>query len=58
MDDEDSEGNFQFATLDCTMMIYLIYLTIYYFDDEESEYDSDEDLEYEENVQDTEYETD
>jgi len=59
LDDEDSEGNFQFATLDCIYDLFdLFNYLLFSVDDEESEYDSDEDPEYEENVQDTEYETD
>lgn len=59
LDNDDSEGNFQFATLTCIHdLFHLLNYLLFSVDNEESEYDSDEDPESEENVQDSEYETD
>lgn len=59
LDNEDSEGNFQFVTLNSVYYLFsLLKYLLFSVDDEESDYDSDEDPEIEENIQDTEYETD
>lgn len=60
IDNEDSEGNSQFTTLYCIYDLFNLfnYLLFSADDEEDSEYDSDEDPASEENVPDTEYETD
>lgn len=59
LNNEDSEGNFQSATLHGIYNLYNLFnYLLFLVDDEESEYDSDEDPEYEESVQDTECDTD
>ncbi|KYN28369.1 hypothetical protein ALC57_02208 [Trachymyrmex cornetzi] len=59
LDNQDSEGNFRFATLNGTYDLFSLFkYLLFSVDDEESEYDSDEDPENEENARHTEYETD
>ena len=54
LDNEDSEGNFQFATLDYIPdFLNLFNCLLFSVDSEESEYDSDEDPELEENEEET-----
>ena len=52
---EDSEGNFQFATLDYIPDLFNLFNYLSFsVNNEESEYDSDEDAELEENVEESE----
>ena len=55
LDNENSEGNFQFATLDYIPdFINLLNYLLFSVDNEEFKFDSDEDLELEENEEESE----
>ena len=54
LDNEDSEGNFQFATLDYISDLFSLFNYLFPVDNEESEYDSDKDPELEKNVEESE----